>query len=442
MKRVYTVTFGDVAENHARMQKVGVLAKNGYSVEKVAALADELTAKGLKCEIVDLSNHWSGEGDVEKATVLVIRKGVQHIIQNENTKVLMREHDQLAKDKKALMRGKVVNKHARWNLCFAEEDQEPDYEAGKGRIVAYKHIPLTQLVRERVAEWMEDGLLNGEANYYYDMTKCGIGFHGDAERKKVVAMRMGESMPLYFQWFQQSQAVGGKVKIDLHDGDMYVMSAKSVGFDWLKKIEPTLRHATGCSKFTTIVPKPVKKMKEAKHDVMWKLRGFASKKEFNECQVLGLESKEQYDGHKSLEYAMKLDRVRNEGTDQSKQRVNEKLPSKTKDGILSPTASGKRARVTSQEEGLLGKEDLVRFKRKIKKYLKGGDTYTVNDVKDFLTSMQQQQASYLDLEETGIALTINKLRTESTAPELQRTAKLVLKKWKRQMKDDQKKCKS
>ena len=258
MKRVYTVTFGDVAENHVRMQKIGVLAKDCYSVEKVDALAARLTEKGLKCEVVNLSDHWSGEGVVTKAAVLVIRKGVQHIIEKENTEALMREHDALAKDKKALMRGKVVNKHARWNLCFAEEDQEPDYESGKGRIVAYKHIPLTQLVRERIAEWMEEGLLNGEANYYYDVSKCGIGFHGDAERKKVVAMRMGESMPLYFQWFQHSQAVGDKVKIDLHDGDMYVMSGKSVGFDWLKKNEPTLRHATGCSKFTTVVAKPVK----------------------------------------------------------------------------------------------------------------------------------------------------------------------------------------
>jgi hypothetical protein len=173
---------------------------------------------------------------------------------------------------------------------------------------------------------------------------------------------------------------------------------------------------------------------EVKHDVIWKLHGFTSKKEFNECQALGLESKENYDEHKSIEYAMTLDRMRNEGTDQSKQGVNEKLQSKTEDVILSPTASGKCARVTSQE-GVLGKEDLVRFKRKIKKYLKSGDTYTINDVKDFLASMQQQQASYQDLEETGIALTIKKLRTESTAPELQRNAKLVLKKWKRQMKD-------
>ena len=30
-----------------------------------------------------------------------------------------------------------------------------------------------------------------EGNYYYDLKKCGIGFHGDAERKKVVAIRVG-----------------------------------------------------------------------------------------------------------------------------------------------------------------------------------------------------------------------------------------------------------
>jgi hypothetical protein len=30
------------------------------------------------------------------------------------------------------------------------------------------------------------------------------------------------------------------------------MSEKAVGFDWLKKITPTLRHSTGCSKFTGI----------------------------------------------------------------------------------------------------------------------------------------------------------------------------------------------
>jgi hypothetical protein len=164
----------------------------------------------------------------------------------------MAENDALTMDKKAFMKGKVVNKVARWNLCFADEDQEPNYDDGKGRVVAWQHIPRMAQIRQVISEWTEDVLLNGEANYYYDISACGIGFHGDGERRKVFAVRMGETMPLYFKWFQNSEPVGEPFELVLNDGDMYIMSEKAVGFDWLKKKIPTLRHSTGCAKFTGI----------------------------------------------------------------------------------------------------------------------------------------------------------------------------------------------
>lgn len=248
IKQVYTVTFGDIAENHVGMQKIGKLADKGYSIEQLSNLKDRLTAEGLVCEYVDLSAKLPM---ATPAGVLVIRQGVQYIL-GEDAKNIMKEHSSLEMDKKAKMRGRLVNKHARYNLCFADIDQEPDYEEGKGRIVAYQHVPLTQRVRERISEWMREDMLNAEANYYYDISKCGIGYHGDSERRKVVAMRMGASMPLYFQWYQRSLPIGDKIRIELNDGDMYVMSEKAVGFDWLKKIIPTLRHATGCDKYTVV----------------------------------------------------------------------------------------------------------------------------------------------------------------------------------------------
>lgn len=102
-------------------------------------------------------------------------------------------------------------------------------------------------------------MLNGEDNYY-DLSRCGIGYHGDAERKKVFAVRMGATMPLFFQWFQRSAPIGEPIKLVLNDGDMYMMSEKAVGFDWLKKVIPTLRHSSGCVKFTGLncVPPQVK----------------------------------------------------------------------------------------------------------------------------------------------------------------------------------------
>jgi len=251
---VTTITMGDVGENHAGMQKIGTLHENGYSVEKLFALGEKLLGLGLIVEYVSLDAHWTGEDEVEEAGVLIIREGVQHILGTEDTVPLQDEHKDLEVDKMAFMKGRVVNKRARWNLCFDDEDQEPDYEDGKGRIVAYRHLPLTQRIRETIAEWTEDELLKGEANYYYDLSQCGIGYHGDGERRKVFAVRVGasEKMPLYYQWFQNSEPVGERIQLVLQDGDMYVMSEKAVGFDWLKKKIPTLRHASGVDKFTVI----------------------------------------------------------------------------------------------------------------------------------------------------------------------------------------------
>ena len=249
LKKVYTITFGDVAENHAKMQKIGTLHETGYSIEQLLCIQEKLTGYGLVTEMVDLNAGF--DPSFQQAKVLVIRRGAQYIL-GEETAELIAENDAQTMDKKAFMKGKVVNKVARWNLCFADEDQEPNYDDGKGRIVAWKHLPRMSRIRQVISEWTEDVLLNGEANYYYDISQCGIGFHGDGERRKVFAVRMGETMPLYFKWFQNSEPVGEPFELVLNDGDMYIMSEKAVGFDWLKKKIATLRHSTGSSKFTGV----------------------------------------------------------------------------------------------------------------------------------------------------------------------------------------------
>jgi hypothetical protein len=258
MNKCYTVTFGDVAENHVGMQKIGQIANNGYSIEQITNLYERLSELGLVCSLINLNealpvSHSSVDhSPAESAVILVVKRGVQYIMQNDDISGVMEEHSNLPMDKKVLMRGKVVNKIARWNLCFSEEDQEPNYEEGKGRIISYQHIPLTNIIREQIAAWTGDTLLNGEGNYYYNINKCGIGYHGDSERRKVFAFRMGATMPLHFQWYINYTPIGENIKIELDDGDMYIMSEKAVGFDWKKKKIPTLRHAAGCDKYTTL----------------------------------------------------------------------------------------------------------------------------------------------------------------------------------------------
>ena len=97
--------------------------------------------------------------------------------------------------------------------------------------------------------------LIGEGNYYHDIRNCGIGYHGDTERKIVVGCRLGASMPLHYNWYHKRKPVGKNVQIPLHHGDIYIMDAKAVGYDWKSQNIYTLRHATGCSKYTKIKEK-------------------------------------------------------------------------------------------------------------------------------------------------------------------------------------------
>lgn len=49
---------------------------------------------------------------------------------------------------------------------------------------------------------------------YYDI-KSGIGYHGDSERKIVIAVRLGRSCPLYYQWYYKHERIGEKKRIKI-----------------------------------------------------------------------------------------------------------------------------------------------------------------------------------------------------------------------------------
>jgi hypothetical protein len=242
-----TLTFGDAAENHVGMEKLGHISApgTGFQLKNLFEIQEKFKDNAnihiLKC------------GDQE-AAVLVLRNGVDLILESGSADALFKEQSRLDVDKKAFMYGRVVDKHARWNLCFDYVGHAPDYESGKGRVIEYSEIPITKSLHSALSLSFgpKADSLKCEANYYYDITKCGIGYHGDSERRKVIGVRLGASMDLYYAWFKDGSVVGDQVKIPLHHGDMYIMSEKAVGTDWKKRSIYTLRHATGCSKFTAL----------------------------------------------------------------------------------------------------------------------------------------------------------------------------------------------
>ncbi len=249
-----TITFGEVAENHVGMQKIGKLAENGFNLNELSQAKEIFEAKGYQCELITLEHKLSKD----KGYVLIVRNGVQCLLSDAKNNDLMKELSELKWDTKAKMKGRVVNKIARHNLCFDKKYQAPDYENGKGTIIAWKNVKLLKQIKKKLHLFFGQKAkkLKAEGNLYYNTKKCGIGYHGDSERKIVIALRLGESMPLHYTWFMRSKPISEPIELNINGGDIYAMSEKATGFDWLKtRKNPTLRHAAGAKKYLQIKQK-------------------------------------------------------------------------------------------------------------------------------------------------------------------------------------------
>jgi hypothetical protein len=252
----FTLTFGGQVENGEGMEKIGEMDEEGFTKKELKEIRREFESQRCECVMIDLAAELDSLQiqremlpNNAEADVLVIREGVKAFCSPDS---LYQEMKSLKWDTKALMRGRVVNKHARHNLCFADFSQEPDYDRGKGRVIDFEEVKCLREIRDYLPSYLgpKGEYLLAEGNYYYDAKKCGIGYHGDRERKKVAACRVGASMNLMWRWFHRGKPIQEPIVIELNHGDMYVMSEKAVGTDWYSSSIPTLRHAAGAEKFT------------------------------------------------------------------------------------------------------------------------------------------------------------------------------------------------
>lgn len=252
-KETITITFSEAVENHKGMEIIGQRSPEGFSCADLQAYKITFEKMGVVCEYCDLTQYLDQsaldvpfEGD---AAILILRNVLPAF--KIDAQALWKEVWGLDWDEKAFMYGKVVNKNARHNLCFADFDRAPDYEEGKGTIVSFEALPLLSIIREMLQQHLGDkaSKLYAEGNLYYDHKKCGIGAHGDTERSKVIALRLGEPIPIQYHWFYRHNKIGRCFNIMLNNGDMYIMSAKAVGNDWKKSSIPTLRHCAGAKEY-------------------------------------------------------------------------------------------------------------------------------------------------------------------------------------------------
>ncbi len=264
-----TLTFCEQGENDPHMERISstsrkldpksgmALPGTGFTLLDLQKAVNWCKNNNLEYELWDLKN--IEVDNAINAYLLIVKKFVDHFCDQTDlyTEVKNLEFDTKSKNQY----GKVVNKIARHNICFANFSQEPDYDAGKGRIVNFEDVPMVNSLRENLVEafgWKAEGMM-AEGNLYYNLDYdskkgSGIGWHGDAERRRVIGVRLGAEtgeMNLCYRWYHRWQPVSDIMEFTLGSGDVYVMSEKAVGTDYRSSSIYTLRHSAGAAKYTT-----------------------------------------------------------------------------------------------------------------------------------------------------------------------------------------------
>ena len=91
-----TLTFGDVAENHVGMQKIGNLAEQGFTIQHLLHVKEYFDALNVETKIIHLNTPGIKADD---AYVLIIKNGVNSLLNDPNgANHLFDEQNLLEKD--------------------------------------------------------------------------------------------------------------------------------------------------------------------------------------------------------------------------------------------------------------------------------------------------------------------------------------------------------
>ena len=268
------ITCGDAGENHAGMEMLGKLGEEGSGFLTTDLINIKTFVEQLKidCDYYDLSNDEAvvvkkNKGKYVKtnkkkaAGVLVLRNFLNEATVNKVYKdITSVEWDSKYYDTR---RGVVLNKNARQNIVFLKgKEQKADYENKKGTIVDWTKLKDFNRVLEELFELI-NSVTNGKAEGLiaegnrYKKSKVvkgkskkvhnGIGWHGDAERRKVVCICIGGvKYCMKWQWFHKHRPLNNQpFEVLLNSGDVYIMSEEAVGQKWKSSSIYTLRHCAG-----------------------------------------------------------------------------------------------------------------------------------------------------------------------------------------------------
>ena len=256
LKPTWSLTVGNGGENHTGMEFLGNLRKKGqgWDLDRLLYAKDILESIFDKnVELFNLNEECLQgvtipKGSKPKDAYLMV---VRNFLSENVHKNMIKELGSYEWDRKYwdTRRQKVLNKLARANVCYGKEGRAANYAEGKGTIIGFDKSPLVGNLLKVVEILMQDKGLIVEGNQYDNVSKNGIGPHGDTERVCVSCLRVGASMPMKFGMFWNCKVRGKPFETVINGGDLYFMSEEAVGAEWKSRSKWIWRHCAGAPKY-------------------------------------------------------------------------------------------------------------------------------------------------------------------------------------------------
>ena len=251
-------TFAGAVEHHAGM-KISGEKRPPLTLQELQEIAKKF--ESLSTDSTDKPNilykEIGKEFGIQDAGILILKNGVSYIqkeVEHFDFDILWKKIQSLGEegvDTKAYMRGRVVNKRARYNFNIMDEEEKADYAKGIGTTYPFTMFPNAQLLREYIGSLLPEDRIKGlyaEANIYHS-DNSGIGFHGDTERGIVIGVNFGKKRQIEWQVFHKNLPIGERYIFPLEHGDIYCMTGMSAGINWKRSSIPTIRHRAGYTKW-------------------------------------------------------------------------------------------------------------------------------------------------------------------------------------------------
>lgn len=251
-KQRYALTLGEQSLLHIGGKVTGKgLAEEGFTPRELF----EIYKKFPTAEFTLLSSTLpKEERKGNEAAFLLIKGGIDVLMgagyadkmKQEQSKV---EYDRFYWENRFK---KMLNKRARYNTVFGEKHIDHNKDYSQSTVIAWDEVPLFKALRQKLPEVFGEKArnLNAEGSFYFE-EKSKIGFHGDSERKIVICCSLGAPATLRFIWRApgSSDVYKGPFDFTISTGDLYCMSSKCSGWDWMKRSSHRLVHAAGAGKY-------------------------------------------------------------------------------------------------------------------------------------------------------------------------------------------------